>query len=101
MIKDNTIKRSQRGPGAAKARPAGKDGPPATLKPGPATREPIDYPDAAALARHLGYLHRELVRFRLFFIAWLIEMAISQLEVDCPNVREEIATLKAAFRFHA
>ncbi|MGF1455497.1 MAG: hypothetical protein ACFB6R_08995 [Alphaproteobacteria bacterium] len=55
--------------------------------------------DAAAIVRHLGYLHQEGVRHRLHFLIWVMEMALLHLAMEVPSVRDDVEQLKPAFRF--
>ncbi len=71
----------------------------ASRKSNAARPAPLGPDDAAAIVRHLGYLHQEVVRHRLYFLVWLIEMALLHMEDDVPSVRADIAPIKARFRF--
>ncbi len=55
--------------------------------------------DLSAIVRHLGYVHREVVRNRLYFVAWMIEMSLLQMEQDHPSIRADVADLKERFHF--
>ncbi len=55
--------------------------------------------DALSVVRHLSYLHQEVVRLRLHFLTWIIEMALLHMETEYPALGEDIAHAKTRFRF--
>lgn len=62
-------------------------------------RPPVTDREMIAIVRQLGYLHQEMVRLRLHFITWVLEMALLQIREEYPALGGEIDPLRDGFRF--